>query len=88
MCDRPLAGRLCSKLGVCVATIGWCVCRTDQMSGGRVAPRIRKAGVMGVFEWLRGAITPRQNYPTQYGQRPSGIAVPSRIVRFRRGRVF
>ena len=31
---------------------------------------------MGVFEWLRGAITPQQNYPTQYGQRPSGIAVP------------
>lgn len=31
---------------------------------------------MGVFEWLRGAITPQQNYPTQYGQRPSGVVVP------------
>ena len=31
---------------------------------------------MGVFEWLRGAITPQQNYPTHYGQRPSGVVVP------------
>ena len=31
---------------------------------------------MGVFEWLRGAITPQQNHPTQYGQRPSGVVVP------------
>lgn len=31
---------------------------------------------MGVFEWLRGGLTPQQNYPTQYGQRPSGIVVP------------
>lgn len=26
---------------------------------------------MGVFEWLRGALTAQQNYPMQYGQRPS-----------------
>ena len=26
---------------------------------------------MGVFEWLRGALTTQQNYPMQYGQRPS-----------------
>ena len=31
---------------------------------------------MGVFDWLRRELTPQQNYPTQYGQRPSGIVVP------------
>ena len=31
---------------------------------------------MGVFDWLRGALTPQQSYPPDYGQRPSGMIVP------------
>ena len=46
------------------------------MSGAQWYLASGKAGVMGVFEWLRRELTPQQNYPTQYGQRPSGIVVP------------
>ena len=31
---------------------------------------------MGVFDWLRGALTPQQSYPPHYGQRSSGIVIP------------
>ena len=46
------------------------------MSGAQWYLASGKAGVMGVFEWLRRELTPQQNYPTQFGQRPSGIVVP------------